>query len=121
MGTEDKDNKDETFEKVKNLQPPDMIKKEEDFDIYKKRLKRWSRLSSLSPQTQFDLILNSMNLSHPLCSKLEEEIGDSEDAATKGVDVILSKLEEMANTLHQAFIVLVILKSFIPIFFIADE
>ena len=77
------------------MQPPDMIKQAEDFEIYKKRLKRWSSLSSLSPQTQFDLILNSMDLSHPFCSKLEEEIGDSEEAATEGIDVILSKLEEI--------------------------
>ena len=84
MGTEDNDNKNEAVEKIKNLQPPDMIKQAEDFEIYKKRLKRWSRLSSLSPQTQFDLILNSMDLSHPLCSKLEEvwELGENKfDAA----------------------------------------
>ena len=31
MGTEDNDNKNEAVEKIKNLQPPDMIKQAENF------------------------------------------------------------------------------------------
>ena len=53
-------------EKVRNLQPPDMISNANDLEIYKKRLRRWSRLSSLSPQVQFDLVLNSIEVTHPL-------------------------------------------------------
>ena len=82
-------------EKVRNLQPPDMISNANDLEIYKKRLRRWSRLSSLSPQVQFDLVLNSIEVTHPLCNKLEEEIGDSNEAATRGIEVLLSKLDEI--------------------------
>ena len=81
--------------KVKNMQPPDMIKDADDFFKYKKRLQRWSRLCSLSPQAQFDVVMNSIDVSHPLCDRLEDEIGDSEEANTQGINVILEKLEEI--------------------------
>ena len=48
------------IEQVKDIRPPDMIRHADDLDVYKKRLRRWSRLSTLSPQTQFDLILHSV-------------------------------------------------------------
>ena len=72
---------------VINLKPPDMINEASQFSLYEKRLKRWSRLSSLSKQRQFDLILSMVPPSNPLCEKLEEEIGDSTDAKENGVDV----------------------------------
>ena len=87
--------KKDATEKVRNLPPPDMIQNSDGLEIYKKRLRRWSRLSTLNPQTQFDLVLNALDVSHPLCSKLEEEIGDSDEAATKGIEVLLSKLDEI--------------------------
>ena len=83
------------IEQVKDIRPPDMIRHADDLDVYKKRLRRWSRLSTLSPQTQFDLILHSMDQSHPLCTKLEEEIGDSTKAKIEGIEVVISKLEEI--------------------------
>ena len=71
---------------IKNLIPPDMITEASQFPLYEKRLKRWSRLSSsLSHQTKFDLILSSVPINNPLCEKLEEEIGDSTEAGTKGI------------------------------------
>ena len=57
-------------------------------------MRRWSRLSNLSHQLQFDLILTQIPTSNPLNEKLEEEIGESTEAATKGVEVILDKLKE---------------------------
>ena len=71
-----------------------MITDPSQFSLFEKRLKRWSRLSSLSPQMQFDLILSSIPTSNPLCEKLEQEIGESTEAPTKGVQVILDKLHE---------------------------
>ena len=82
-------------ETIKNLKPPDMIADASQFPLYEKRLKRWSRLSSsLSLQTQFDVILSSVPINNPLCEKLEEEIGDSTQAKDKGIEVILDKLRE---------------------------
>ena len=79
---------------IRNIKPPDMITDPSQFVLYERRLNRWSRLCSLSKQLQFDLILSSMSTSNPLCEKLEEEIGDSNEASTKGVEVILDKLRE---------------------------
>ena len=87
--------KKDATEKVRIIQPPDMIRNANDLEVYKKRLRRWSRLSSLSPQVQFDLVLNSMEVTHPLCNKLEEEIGDSDEAAIRGIEVLLSKLDKI--------------------------
>ena len=82
-------------ETIKNLKPPDMIADASQFPLYEKRLKRWSRLSSsLSLQTQFDVILSSVPINNPLYEKLEEEIGDSTQAKDKGIEVILDKLRE---------------------------
>ena len=82
-------------ETIKNLKPPEMISEASQFPLYEKRLQRWSRLSSsLSHQTKSDLILSSVPINNPLCEKLEEEIGDSTEAGTKGIDVILDKLRE---------------------------
>ena len=95
MGFDDDKNDDEVpkivtgDEKVKNIQPPDMIKDPKNFTKYKMRLKRWSKLSTLSNQAQFDVIMMSIDDSHPLSDKLEEELGESREAATKGVQVIL--------------------------------
>ena len=77
---------------IRNLKPPEMITEGSQFSLYEKRLRRWSRLSSLSPQLQFDLILSTVPISNPLCEKLEEE--DSSEAQSKGVDVIIEKLKE---------------------------
>ena len=79
---------------IRNLKPPEMITEGSQFSLYEKRLRRWSRLSSLSPQLQFDLILSTVPISNPLCEKLEEEVGDSSEAQSKGVDVIIEKLKE---------------------------
>ena len=84
----------ETSETVKDLKPPVMITDGSQYPMYEKRLKRWSRLSPLSKQTQFDLILNGIDPTNPLGDKLEEEIGESAEATTKGVTVILDKLKE---------------------------
>ena len=93
---DDKKKEDVTMiEQVRDIRPPDMIKHADDLDVYKKRLRRWSRLSTLSQQTQFELILHSMDQSHPLCTKLEEEIGESLEAKTEGIEVVVSKLEEI--------------------------
>ena len=88
------DDKEVISEKISNLKPPEMIKNASDYDVYKRRLQRWSRLSSLNPQSQFDLVMNSIDFSNELCEKLEREIGESEEAKTKGVEVILDKLKE---------------------------
>ena len=71
-----------------------MITDPSQFGLYEKRLKRWSRLTPLTKQQQFDLILSTTSTANPLSAKLEEEIGDSEEAEEKGVDVILDKLRE---------------------------
>ena len=84
----------ETSETVKDLKPPAMITEASQYPMYEKRLKRWSRLSPLTKQTQFDLILNGIDPKNPLGDKLEEEIGDSTEAVSKGVIVILDKLKE---------------------------
>ena len=59
--TEKRDDKsckdDKVYEKILNLKPPDMIKDGNDLDVYKSRLHRWSRLSNLTPQSQFDLVI----------------------------------------------------------------
>ena len=83
-----------TDNSVLNLKPPDMITDPSQFSLYEKKMRRWSRLSNLSHQLQFDLILTQIPTSNPLNEKLEEEIGESTEAATKGVDVILDKLKE---------------------------
>ena len=84
-------------EKIRNIQPPDMIKDPKNFNKYKMRLKRWSKLSPLSHQAQFDVVMMTIDDSHPqpLSDKLEEELGESEEAATKGIQVIIEKLEEI--------------------------
>ena len=71
-----------------------MITDPSQFTLYEKKLKRWSRLSPLPHQLQFDLILTEIPATNPLNEKLEEEIGESTEAATKGVDVILDKIQE---------------------------
>ena len=71
-----------------------MITDPSQFSLYEKKMRRWSRLSNLSHQLQFDLILTQIPTSNPLNEKLEEEIGESTEAATKGVEVILDKLKE---------------------------
>ena len=83
-----------TDDTIRNLKPPVMITDPSQFTLYEKKLKRWSRLSPLPHQLQFDLILTEIPTSNPLNEKLEEEIGESTEAATKGVDVILDKLRE---------------------------
>ena len=71
-----------------------MIKDGSDLDVYKSRLQRWSRLSNLTPQSQFDLVMISVDSSNSLAQKLEREIGDSTRAESEGIKVILEKLEE---------------------------
>ena len=80
--------------KVNNIKPPEMIKNGDNFDVYRQRLERWSRLSNFDPQTQFDLVLTYIDPANELGFKLEREIGNSSDAKTKGVQVILDKLQE---------------------------
>ena len=88
------DDKEVISEKISNLKPREMIKNASDYDVYKRKLQRWSTLSSLNPQSQFDLVMNSIDFSNELCEKLERGIGDSDEAKTKGVEVILDKLKE---------------------------
>ena len=83
-----------TEDTIRNLKPPTMITDPSQFPLYEKKMKRWSRLCPLSPQLQFDLILTEIPTSNPLNEKLEEEIGESTEAATTGVSVILDKLRE---------------------------
>ena len=78
-------------ESIRNLKPPVMITDPVSFHSMKRR---WSRLSPLTHQLQFDLILTEISTQNPLNEKLEEEIVKSTEAATKGVDVILDKLRE---------------------------
>ena len=89
-----KKNEEETSGKVCNVKPPEMIKDGVNFDVYKQRLERWSRLSGLNPQTQFDLVMTYIDPSNELGMKLEREIGNSKLAKTEGVKVLLDKLEE---------------------------
>ena len=91
---DDKKNEEETSGKVYNVKPPEMIKDGVNFDVYKQRLERWSRLSGLNPQTQFDLVMTYIDPSNELGMKLEREIGNSKVAKTEGVKVLLEKLEE---------------------------
>ena len=91
---DDKKNEEQTSGKVYNVKPPEMIKDGVNFDVYKQRLERWSRLSGLNPQTQFDLVMTYIDPSNELGMKLEREIGNSKVAKTEGVKVLLDKLEE---------------------------
>ena len=91
---DDKKNEEQTSGKVYNVKPPEMIKDGVNFDVYKQRLERWSRLSGLNPQTQFDLVMTYIDPSNELVMKLEREIGNSKVAKTEGVKVLLDKLEE---------------------------
>ena len=75
--------------KVENMQPPDMIRNVKDFHKCKERLLQWSRMCYLSPQVQFDVVMNSIDVSHPLHDRLEYEIGNSNEDDTHGVSVIL--------------------------------
>ena len=81
--------------KVKNMQPPNMIKNSDDFCKYKKTLQQLSKLCFLSPQAQFDVVMNCIDVSHPHCDRLEDEIGDSKDASTQGISVTIKNLEEL--------------------------
>ena len=51
-------------------------------------------MSNLTPQSQFDLVMISVDSSNSLAQKLEREIGDSTRAESEGIKVILEKLEE---------------------------
>ena len=83
-------------ETLKNIKPPEMITDANQYPLYEKRLERWSRLCTLSNQTQFDLVLSSIPLSNPLCEKLEEEVGNSSERNIEehGIQIILNKLKE---------------------------
>ena len=76
------------------IPPPDMITVSSQLSLYRKKLKCWSRLSTLDHQSQFDFIMGSISHSNPFHDKLFQEIGESKEAATRGVDIILDKLKE---------------------------
>ena len=90
-------------ETIRNIKPPDMITDPSQFQLYEKRLLRWSRLTSLSKQMQFDYILSTIPTSNPLLEKLEHEVGDSNEAETKGVQIIIDNLKEWFGRAEDAF------------------
>ena len=90
-------------ETIRNIKPPNMITDPSQFQLYEKRLQRWSRLTSLSKQMQFDYILSIIPTSNPLLEKLEREVGDSNEAETKGVQIIIDNLKEWFGRAEDAF------------------
>ena len=86
-----------------NIKPPNMITDPSQFQLYEKRLLRWSRLTSLSKQMQFDYVLSIIPTSNPLLEKLEREVGDSNEAETKGVQIIIDNLKEWFGRAEDAF------------------
>ena len=81
-----------TDNSVLNLKPPDMTSDPSQFLFYEKKMRPWSRLGNHSHR-----FLTQIPTSNPLIEKLEEENGESTEAATKGVEAILEKLRKRSE------------------------
>ena len=89
-----------------DLEPPPMITKPEKLDVYLFQLRNWaeldSRYNSTTKQMQFDIILAGIPLDNPYRARLTKEIGNSEQAKEKGIEVILNKLAEWCKEYYES-------------------
>ena len=91
--TEPKSNK---RNKMSLLEPPTFISDDKPFDVYKKDLLRWSRLTSLDKTLQAEMIVYKLE-NHPsrIQEKISTQLGDKLVDNDKGIDVLLEFLEEI--------------------------
>ena len=76
------------------LEPPTFISENKSFDVYKKDLKRWSRLTSLDKKLQAEMVVYKLE-NHPsrIQEKITTQLGDQLEDNENGIDVLLEFLE----------------------------
>ena len=101
---------DEMANKQANVNPPSFIGPEKSFSQYKKDVKLWSRLTTVKPDLQAELIVYSLD-GHKsgIKEKIQTQIGDSLQANPDGVDALLKFLEKIYNvndmgTVHKQYL-----------------
>ena len=76
------------------LEPPTFISEKKSFDVYKKDLKRWSRLTTLDKKTQAEMVVYKLeNHSSKIQEKINTQIGDKLEDNEHGIDELLKFLE----------------------------
>ena len=77
-----------------SLEPPAFVSSTKKFAEYKKDLLRWSRLSSVKPELQAELVIYKLegdpsNIKEKIVTKLGDELEDNPD----GINLLLDFLE----------------------------
>ena len=87
---------DEMANKQANVNPPSFIGPEKSFSQYKKDVKLWSRLTTVKPELQAELIVYTLD-GHKsgIKEKIQTQIGDSQQGNADGVDDLLKFLEKI--------------------------
>ena len=76
------------------LEPPTFISEDKPFEVYKKDLQRWSRLTTLDKKLQAEMIVYKLE-NHPsnIKEKITTQLGDTLEDNDKGVEELLAFLE----------------------------
>ena len=80
--------------KMSILEPPTFISENKPFEVYKKDLKRWSRLTSLDAKLQAEMVVYKLE-NHPsrIQEKITTQMGDKLIENEKGIDLLIEFLE----------------------------
>ena len=80
--------------KMSMLEPPTFISENKPFEVYKKDLKRWSRLTSLDAKLQAEMVVYKLE-NHPsrIQEKIATQMGDELEDNVNGIDLLLDFLE----------------------------
>ena len=80
--------------KMSILEPPTFISENKPFEVYKKDLKRWSRLTSLDAKLQAEMVVYKLE-NHPsrIQEKITTQMGDKLIDNEKGIDLLIEFLE----------------------------
>ena len=83
----------ETKSKMSLLEPPTFINENKTFEVYKKDLKMWSRLTSLDKKLQAKMVVYKLE-NHPsrIQEKIATQLGDKLEDNEKGIDILLDFL-----------------------------
>ena len=89
------DNPEKTS-KMSILEPPTFISENKPFEVYKKDLLRWSRLTLLDKKLQAEMIVYKLE-NHPsrIQEKITTQLGDQLEDNENGIDVLLEFLERI--------------------------
>ena len=82
--------------KMSLLEPPTFISETKPFEVYKKDLQRWSRLTSLDAKLQAEMVVYKLE-NHPsrIQEKITTQMGDTLENNDKGIALLLDFLEKI--------------------------